>query len=263
MESIVADQLRNFEQKYVADGLQKWAFHDTPDPLMRYLRDRRIKLGIDRVLAMTKLDPATCSVLVVCGGVGGEGTYLANRGFRNVTVSDFSENALEICRRRDSRLRTRIDNAEAVDLPDASYDIVLVQDGLHHLPRPVLGFTEMVRVCRHAAIVIEPHTGLVGRVLGRQWEYEGDAVNYVFRWNHNLLEQATRSYLLRRPCYVKAIRFWDHNVALRKLAGLFGGGQIGLLAAKTAYGVLGAVPWLGNMMVGVVVKQVEGHSSSR
>ena len=81
VESIVADQLRNFEQMYVPDGLQQWAFHDTPDPLMRYLRDRRLKLGIDRVLAMTNLDPATCSVLVVCGGVGGEGTYLANRGF--------------------------------------------------------------------------------------------------------------------------------------------------------------------------------------
>lgn len=81
VESIVADQLRNFEQKYVPDALLQWAFRDTPDPLMRYLRDRRLKLGIDRVLAMTNLDPATCSVLVVCGGVGGEGTYLANRGF--------------------------------------------------------------------------------------------------------------------------------------------------------------------------------------
>ena len=121
----------------------------------------------------------------------------------------------------------------------------------------------MVRVCRHVAIVIEPHTGLVGRVLGREWEYEGDAVNYVIRWNHNMLEQATRSYILRHPCYVKGIRFWDHNVALRKLASLFGGGQIGLLAVKAAYGILVAVPVLGNMMVGIVVKQPESQSRSR
>ncbi len=58
MESIVADQLRSFERKYVPDDLQPWSFHDTQDPLIRFLRDRRIKLGIDRVLSITNLDPA-------------------------------------------------------------------------------------------------------------------------------------------------------------------------------------------------------------
>lgn len=70
-----------------------------------------------------------------------------------------------------------------------------------------------------------------------------------------MLEQSTRSLIPRRPYCVKGIRFWDHDVALRKLASLFGGGRLGLNAAKADYGALNFAPWLGNMMVGVVVKQ--------
>jgi hypothetical protein len=32
------------------------------------------------------------------------------------------------------------------EVQDDSYDIALVQDGLHHLSRPVLSFIEMLRV---------------------------------------------------------------------------------------------------------------------
>src|SRR6185436_5595240 len=113
-------------------------------------------------------------------------------------VSDLSEKAMALCRSFDERLKTRVLNAEEMsEVEDGSYDLVLVQDGLHHLPRPTLGFTEMLRVARIAAIVIEPHSGLVARAIGKTWEVEGDAVNYVFRWNRNILEQTTRSYLLQ------------------------------------------------------------------
>ena len=74
--------------------------------------------------------------------------------------------ALDVCKARDPRLDTRQMDAEALDVPDNSYDIVLVQDGLHELRRPVLGLTEMLRVARRAVIVIEPHTGVVAGLLG-------------------------------------------------------------------------------------------------
>ena len=67
---------------------------------------------------------------------------------------------MALCRSFDERLKTRVLNAEEMsEVEDGSYDLVLVQDGLHHLPRPTLGFTEMLRVARIAAIVIEPHSG--------------------------------------------------------------------------------------------------------
>lgn len=206
-------------------------------------------------MRITKSHPAEWDVLIVCGGVGGEGTLLANLGFRKVTVSDFSKNALEICKVRDARLQTCILNVEQLDLPDDSFDLVLVQDGLHHLPRPALGLTEMLRVARRAVVVVEPHSGVVAKLLGTVWECKVDKVNHVFRWNQLLLEQVTLSYLLQIPSYIKAIRLWDHNVMMSKLAKLLGSKRVGLFFVKFCYFFLNSLFWwLGNMMIGIVVK---------
>jgi ubiquinone/menaquinone biosynthesis C-methylase UbiE len=237
-----------------SEGL--WDYHYTGDPLIRYLRDRRLHRALKELDKRGKLKPAKQSVLLVCGGVGGEGTFFANQGFLDVTVSDLSEKAMEICRRSDERLKTRVLNAEDLsEVEDGSYDLVVVQDGLHHLPRPVLGFTEMLRVARTAVVVIEPHSGLVAKAIGREWEVEGDAVNYVFRWNRSILEQATRSYLLQENAEVIPCRFFDHNLVVnRAVSKLPLPRKAQLLAAKTIYGFLSLIAAAGNMMVGIVVK---------
>lgn len=199
--------------------------------------------------------PANWDVLVVCGGVGGEGTVLANIGFRSVTVSDLSENALRACNIRDARLQTQVLNAESLEVANESYDLVVVQDGLHHLPRPVLGFTEIIRVAKKGAIVIEPHTGIVANLLGRVWEDVGGTVNYVFRWNKQLVEKVTRSYILQAPCYIKTIRLWNHNEVMDKVGKLFGGGTAGLLVVKFCYFLLDLLfRGFGNMAIAVVLK---------
>jgi len=252
-------QQKVFEDIYDVSNREQWEFHDTSNSVIRYLRDRRIRIGIDHVMKVSKSSPQDWSALVVCGGVGGEGTLLANLGFRSVTVSDFSQNALEICKLRDPRLKTIALNAEALDVPDHSYDLVLVQDGLHHLPRPVLGYTEMLRVARRAVVVIEPHAGIAGTLLGTTWEKHGDEVNYVFRWDQRLLREAALSYLLDSSCYIKAIRLWDHNSIIARVVRGFGSGRAGVIVSKLIYRAMN-LPfwWLGNNMVGVVVKGGNG-----
>jgi ubiquinone/menaquinone biosynthesis C-methylase UbiE len=248
-------QKEHFEQQYHVRDAAHWSYHDTKDPLIRYLRDRRLRIGIDRVLRTLGRSAADLDALVVCGGVGGEGTFLANAGFRSVTVSDFSQSALDFCRERDPRLLTKLLDAEQLTLPADSYDIVLVQDGLHHLQRPTLGFTEMLRVARTAVVVIEPHTGIVARLLGTKWETEGSSVNWVFRWNADTLTQITNSFCPTERCQVVPVRIWDHNVVLGKVARAFGGKAVGLHVVKILYGVLDACFWwAGNMMVGIVFK---------
>jgi ubiquinone/menaquinone biosynthesis C-methylase UbiE len=264
----VAELQQLYEQSYGQSSRRDWEFHDTIDPVMRYLRDRRLEIGVNRLCTLTGRQPGELSALVVCGGVGGEGTYLANRGFRSVVVSDFSARALEICKSRDPRLETLQLNAEQLDLPDDSHDVVLVQDGLHELRRPVLGLTEMLRVARHAVVMIEPHSGIVAQMLGTVWEKheageDGEATeNYVFRWNAGRFTDVTRSYLLRDARHIAVIRFWDHNVSMRRLAGLVGGGRPGLAAAKALYRLLDlGLWWIGNAVVGIVIKtpeQVDG-----
>jgi ubiquinone/menaquinone biosynthesis C-methylase UbiE len=233
-----------------------WDYHYTSDPLIRYLRDRRLHRALKELDKRGRLDVAKQSVLLVCGGVGGEGTFLANQGFADVTVSDLSEKAMELCRRFDGRLKTSVLNAEHMsEVEDGSYDLVLVQDGLHHLPRPVLGFTEMLRVARSAVVVIEPHSGLIARAIGTQWEVDGDAVNYVFRWNRSMLEQTTRSYLLQEDAEVITCRFFDHNLVVNRMVSKLPlPRRTKLLAAKAAYGLLHFAAPIGNMMVGIVLK---------
>jgi ubiquinone/menaquinone biosynthesis C-methylase UbiE len=233
-----------------------WDYHYTSDPLIRYLRDRRLHRALKELDKRGRLDVEQQSVLLVCGGVGGEGTFLADQGFVDVTVSDLSERAMDLCHRFDGRLKTRVLNAEEMsEVGDGCYDLVLVQDGLHHLPRPVLGFTEMLRVARNAVVVIEPHSGLVARAIGKQWEVDGDAVNYVFRWNRSMLEQATRSYLLQEDAEVITCRFFDHNLVVnRTVSKLPLPRRTQVLAAKALYGMLHFASPIGNMMVGIVLK---------
>ena len=242
-----------FEDSYGCRDSQ-WDFHYTDDPLTRYLRDRRLVTALRILDDKGAIHVPTASVLVVCGGVGGEGTYLRKYGFQDVTVSDFSSEALQRCRRFDPALKTLLLDAERMEVPDCSYDMVLVQDGLHHLPRPVLGFSEMLRVARRAVVVIEPHAGLVARIAGTEWEVQGRAVNYVFRWNKLLLEQCTRSYLLSRDAQVMATRLWDHGSVLARAVGPLPR-RLRLPAAKAIYSALRGASVAGNMMIGVVIKE--------
>ena len=246
-------QLSAHEDKYGQAAQGRWDFHHTTDPLTRYLRDRRLHVAMDLLREHDAFLP-TAPTLVVCGGVGGEGTFLANHGFSDVTVSDFSREALNTCRTLDSRLKTMELDAEDMSVvQDDSYDLVLVQDGLHHLPRPAVGLTEMLRVSRRGVVVIEPHLGLAGRYLGREWEIEGDAINYVFRWNRSMVEQMTRSYLLQDDAEVHVRRFWDHNLAVGRAVSHLSPGRR-LLAAKSLYATLRPAGAAGNMMVALILK---------
>jgi ubiquinone/menaquinone biosynthesis C-methylase UbiE len=265
MKEQIVKQLNVFEKQYDESNVEKFSFHDSVDPLIRLLRDRRLRIALDHYLRVSQVSPADNNVLVVCGGVGGEGTFLANVGFRSVTVSDFSENALKICEKRDRRLATLLLDAENLELPDQSYDLVLVQDGLHHLQRPVSGFTEMLRVARKGVIVIEPHLGLVATVLGTVWEAHDGIVNYVFRWNRHMLEEISYSFFLRRPLYLKHMRLWNHDIVMGDFGRLFGGGKTGLLLVRFSYWILDIFfGWLGNMFIGIIVKDPPpGYASTK
>jgi ubiquinone/menaquinone biosynthesis C-methylase UbiE len=240
--------------KYAGGAWEKnWRFNYS-DPVFRFLRHRRLNIALGILRERRLLNPASQSVLVVCGGAGEEGILLRDVGFSDITISDISTEALAICTKTNPDFATAVANAEDMQgFSDESYDIVVVQDGLHHLPRPVQGFTEMLRVARVAAVVIEPHHGFVGNLLGTTWEKERGAVNYVFRWDRMLLEQATYSYLVRDDVVVVRRRLWDHALAMSRVVYTLPK-RFRLPAAHTLYGILAPLGFAGNMMVGVVVK---------
>jgi SAM-dependent methyltransferase len=99
------------------------------------------------------------SVLVVCAGSGMDAEFLARSG-AHVTTVDISHGAAVRSRERARRaaidLAPYVADAEQLPFADASFDIVYVHDGLHHLERPERGLEEMTRVARHAVCVTEP-----------------------------------------------------------------------------------------------------------
>ncbi|MBS1533041.1 MAG: class I SAM-dependent methyltransferase [Bacteroidetes bacterium] len=251
----VKEQQNIFEEIYSKDNAARFSFNVTNDPLIRYLRDRRLQKALDFIKANSNgEDIYQWKVLVVCGGVGGEGIFFIRKGFHDVTVSDISENSLQICRELEPKIKTVVLNGEDTGLPENAYDLVIVQDGLHHLPRPTTGFTEMLRTARKGVVVIEPYYGTVGNLIGTEWEVHGDSTNYVYRWNRMMVSQAVKSYLLKEFKAIKVFRLWDHNVVVRKLSQKFPG-SVQLPIAKFVYALLTPFGFLGNMMVAVVLKE--------
>ncbi|MBS1963136.1 MAG: class I SAM-dependent methyltransferase [Bdellovibrionales bacterium] len=246
-------QKRAHEKLYSSLELAGYEFHITSDPLTRYLRDRRLKIALETLRETYGSSLYSFKVLSVCGGVGGEGIFFLKEGFSDVTVSDFSQNALRIAEQLNGKLKTLALDAEAMALPDRSYDIVVVHDGLHHLQRPATGFAEMLRVARKAAIVIEPHRGLVGKLIGQEWELTDGEKNYVFRWDRNMIEQTVKSLLLTNYRNIVVRRVWDHGGFISKITRIVPS-SLRFVAIRLIYRLLQPFGFCGNNMVAVVVK---------
>jgi hypothetical protein len=244
------------EEKFSRE-MDHWCYqHDTKEPLIRYFRDRRLHYAMRILRCQIGDDLSALSTLVVCGGSGGEATFLANQGIANITNSDFSTTALATCEKRELRVRCLELDAEAMDIPDDSFDLVVVKDGLHHLSRPVLGYNEMIRVARRAVVVMEPAAGWAASCLGRTWEWNGNVVNYVFRWDSRLFEQALRSQILQSDCRLIIRRMWDHHVAVNSFVSRLTRSDRGkLLLARAIYGLLRPLNFMGNQMIAIVMKQ--------
>jgi ubiquinone/menaquinone biosynthesis C-methylase UbiE len=106
-------------------------------------------------------------ILLMCGGEGLEGSILCDMGYRNVTISDISERGVAEAIKRDSRLQGLVLNAERADVESNSFEVVIVQDGLHHLQSPVQGFTEMLGNGISALNIIRLIKFILDTTLGR------------------------------------------------------------------------------------------------
>lgn len=118
----------------------------------------------------------------------------------------------------DPRLKGVVANALDTGIPSGACDVAIIQDGLHHLPEPVKGFTEQLRIARRAAFFLEGADSPAGRRFDLEWEVEGKTVNHVFRWNRRMVDQVAKSYLGPSGFTNASFSFWHHNVRLEGLA---------------------------------------------
>lgn len=252
------DHEKGTMSKFTKQELDRYGFNFTSDKLIRYLRDRRLTTGLNYLRSKySQSELASWTVLIICGSVGGEGIFFKNAGFKDVTLSDINQTYLEMANVLAPELKTILLNGEALELEAEAYDLIVVQDGLHHLPRPATGLTEMLRVAKKAVIVIEPYDSLIGNMIGTKWEVVGNETNYVYRWNKTMIEQTVKSYLLHGYDSIKVFRLWDHNLTVLKLVkAIKVPKSLRLKASKFIYSLFSLINFSGNMLVAVVTKKI-------
>ncbi len=231
----------------------------------------------------------TNDVLVV-GGNAEDGRTLHRIGFTRVTLSNLLDpRPSEQADLDDAEMRTVRVDAEAMELANNSYDLVLAHEMLHHCRSPHKALLEMLRVSRGHVILLEPNNSLAMRVLLRlrfSFPYELPAViasgfqtggvrdsnipNYIYRWNAVDVYQTIASYLAESEFDLYTQRYWDFNVdeaELRRRSETRIGNVMKVLSPRvflaglhSFQAVANHIPWLGrqgNKFFGCIRKKSE------
>jgi ubiquinone/menaquinone biosynthesis C-methylase UbiE len=102
--------------------------------------------AIRRLIDAVAVQPGM-QLIDLCCGPGYAAGAAAERGLAAMGV-DIAPAMIEEARRRFPHAEFRLGDAEALDLPDASFDAVICAFGMLHLPEPEKGVAEAFRVLR-------------------------------------------------------------------------------------------------------------------
>lgn len=202
-----------------------------PEPTVRRSKNRSRFENLLRDYVHSRDLDLQSNVLVV-GGSAEDGRTLNRIGFTSVTLSNLLDpRASEQADLDEAGMHTLRMDAEAMELPDNSYDLVLAHEVLHHCRSPHKALLEMLRVSRRHVIFLEPNNSLILRLLLKlrfSFPYELPAViasgfqtggvrdscipNYIYRWSAMDLYQTTASYLAESEFDLYTREYWDFNV---------------------------------------------------
>jgi len=90
-------------------------------------------------------------VLDICCGTGNLAAALVARGGL-VTGIDFAPTMIEIARMKVASAEFRVGDAEALQLPDGSFNVAVCSFGLWHMSEPERALAEAARVLRNAGV---------------------------------------------------------------------------------------------------------------
>lgn len=144
------DIVRQFWQAHVNNEYYTEAARGS-DAYFREIEQRRYRTHYHLPELFDSLDGRGRRLLEVGCGIGVDSIQLAKRGFQ-VTAVDLTENALEIAAefaaQRGVDIDFRLGNAELLDFPDESFDVVYSFGVLHHTPNIERSVAEVHRVLR-------------------------------------------------------------------------------------------------------------------
>jgi ubiquinone/menaquinone biosynthesis C-methylase UbiE len=238
VESIVAFKGK---QKYTGSGEQVVyvgnEFHD-------YFR--RIPFEYLRRLIQREGVPLTDKLLHVAScGSGIDIFYLQKFLGHRIFVTDFSEEAVATTAQSFPGVQGQVQDLERLSFEDDHFDYSYVAASLHHLPRPILGLYELLRVSRYGVMVIEPNDSWLTRLatrLGLAQKIERSG-NYVYRISKRDVEKLASSLF----CNYSVVRcFAVHQIAKSRLE---------FVCLKIANGLFNlCCPALGNYIIFIIRK---------
>lgn len=178
------------------------------------------------------------SVLIV-GGSFRDAHSLYRIGFRRMTLSNV-EPLVDVDDKTDPMPDADITllyaDLEKLPVADASYDLVLAHEVLHHCRSPHAALVEMLRVSRRDIVLMEPNDSLAMRWLIRlrfSASYELPAViyndykkggvnntdipNFIYRWDPRTIYQTVAACLPEREFGLYLRRYWEFNITAEEL----------------------------------------------
>ncbi|OQW96716.1 MAG: hypothetical protein BWK74_07885 [Desulfobacteraceae bacterium A6] len=201
---------------------------------------RRLLAGLDVTLNRKNVLIASC-------GTGIDVHYLRKHYDADLTVSDLSEKSVQMALKLNKNLRAGyVEDSEQLSFADESFDYVFIAASLHHLPRPLVGLYELIRVARYGVIVIESNDNWLTRLATRfklATEIER-AGNYVYRFSAWDIKRISRAIFYK--CHYVCL-FAIHRIAKSELEFL--------ILKSLNYMANLLVPSLGNYIIFFIKKE--------
>ena len=170
-------------------------------------------------------------VLIIGGGTEDE-DILRKLGFKHIVNSNLPSDMGRMCADGSTSVTQHLAlDAEQIELPDDSFNLVFASDVLHHCSSPHRALCEMLRVSRRYVLFFEPNDSLAMTALVKMrfsYPYELPAVidhnyqsgglrdsqipNFIYRWSRHEVFKTVSSYIPERNFSVRAYPHWDFSV---------------------------------------------------
>jgi SAM-dependent methyltransferase len=175
-------------------------------------------------------------VLIVGGSAQDEQT-LRQLGFQHIVNSNLPADIERLSRGETAPETKHLAlDAEQINLPSESFDLVFASEVLHHCISPHKALCEMLRVSRKYVLFMEPNDSLAMNALVKlrfSFPYELPAVidhdyqcgglrhsqipNFIYRWSRHEVLKTVSSCIPERVFSVHASPYWDFSVTKEDL----------------------------------------------
>lgn len=177
-------------------------------------------IRVKKLLEKANININNAYLHIASCGSGIDIYYLSKFYNAKILASDYSNEAIERVRKTFAGIEVKVEDNEKLSFNDNYFDWSFIAASLHHLPRPIVGLYELLRVSKQGIIVIEPYDSLLTRIavsLGMAQKYEASG-NYVYRFSRGEIYKISRSgycdYFIDR-CFA------PHRVAKKHLGFVF------------------------------------------